>query len=129
MDTKLEDVLQYTEAYPNRFVGVAGYNPFRIKESLKEITRTSQLWSRGLIFEGRGPRELHEHATGLPRRAEACSLRREIGGNQTALTTGRVDYGRHTTAAFGGYRAAVRPPRPLGTVLMIFGSLPPRSIL
>ena len=37
MDTKLEDVLQYTEAYPNRFVGLAGYNPFRINESLKEI--------------------------------------------------------------------------------------------
>jgi predicted TIM-barrel fold metal-dependent hydrolase len=37
MDTKLDDVLQYTEAYPDRFVGLAGYNPFRIKESLKEI--------------------------------------------------------------------------------------------
>ena len=37
MDTQLEDVLQYTETYPNRFVGLAGYNPFRIKESLKEI--------------------------------------------------------------------------------------------
>jgi len=37
MDTRLEDVLQYTEKYPDRFVGLAGYNPFRIKESLKEI--------------------------------------------------------------------------------------------
>jgi predicted TIM-barrel fold metal-dependent hydrolase len=37
MDTKLEDVLQYTEKYPDRFVGLAGYNPFRIKESLQEI--------------------------------------------------------------------------------------------
>ena len=37
MDTKLEDVLQYTQKYPDRFVGLAGYNPFRIKESLKEI--------------------------------------------------------------------------------------------
>lgn len=37
MDTQLEDVLQYTERYPNRFVGLAGYNLFRIKESLKEI--------------------------------------------------------------------------------------------
>ncbi|MCI0411646.1 amidohydrolase family protein, partial [bacterium] len=37
MDTKLEDVLQYTEKYPGRFVGLAGYNPFRIKESLREI--------------------------------------------------------------------------------------------
>jgi predicted TIM-barrel fold metal-dependent hydrolase len=37
MDTKLEDVLQYTERYPDRFVGLAGYDPFHIKESLGEI--------------------------------------------------------------------------------------------
>jgi uncharacterized protein len=37
MDTSLEDVLQYTRAHPKRFVGLAGYNPFRIKESLREI--------------------------------------------------------------------------------------------
>jgi predicted TIM-barrel fold metal-dependent hydrolase len=37
MDTQLEDVLQYTEKYPDRFVGLAGYNPFRIKDSLREI--------------------------------------------------------------------------------------------
>ena len=37
MDTSLEEVTQYTEKYPDRFVGLAGYNPFRIKESLAEI--------------------------------------------------------------------------------------------
>ena len=37
MDTSLEDVLQYTRGWPDRFVGMAGYNPFRIKESLSEI--------------------------------------------------------------------------------------------
>jgi uncharacterized protein len=37
MDTQLEDVLQYTQKYPKRFVGLAGYNPFRIKDSLREI--------------------------------------------------------------------------------------------
>lgn len=37
MDTQLDDVLQYTERYPDRFVGLAGYNPFRIRESLAEI--------------------------------------------------------------------------------------------
>jgi predicted TIM-barrel fold metal-dependent hydrolase len=37
MDTQLEDVLQYTEKYPDRFAGLAGYNPFRIKDSLAEI--------------------------------------------------------------------------------------------
>ncbi len=37
MDTQLEDVTQYTAAYPDRFVGLAGYNPFRISESLAEI--------------------------------------------------------------------------------------------
>ena len=39
MDTKLEEVGQYTTRYPERFVGLAGYNPFRIKESLEEIER------------------------------------------------------------------------------------------
>jgi predicted TIM-barrel fold metal-dependent hydrolase len=37
MDTTLEEVTQYTRAHPDRFVGLAGYNPFRIKESLREI--------------------------------------------------------------------------------------------
>ncbi len=37
MDTRLEEVAQYTSRYPDRFVGLAGYNPFRIKESLREI--------------------------------------------------------------------------------------------
>jgi hypothetical protein len=37
MDTSLEEVAQYTRAYPDRFVGLAGYNPFRIRESLREI--------------------------------------------------------------------------------------------
>jgi predicted TIM-barrel fold metal-dependent hydrolase len=37
MDTRLEEVAQYTRRYPDRFVGLAGYNPFRIKESLAEI--------------------------------------------------------------------------------------------
>src|SRR5690348_15183379 len=39
MDTTLEEVGQYVKAYPNRFAGLAGYNPFRIKESLQEIER------------------------------------------------------------------------------------------
>jgi predicted TIM-barrel fold metal-dependent hydrolase len=37
MDTALEEVLQYTDQYPDRFVGLAGYNPFAIRESLQEI--------------------------------------------------------------------------------------------
>jgi predicted TIM-barrel fold metal-dependent hydrolase len=37
MDTQLEEVTQYTTKYPERFVGLAGYNPFRIPESLREI--------------------------------------------------------------------------------------------
>jgi hypothetical protein len=39
MDTRLEEVSQYTDSHPDRFVGLAGYNPFRIKESLREIER------------------------------------------------------------------------------------------
>ncbi|HSK31450.1 MAG TPA: hypothetical protein VLA17_15930, partial [Candidatus Limnocylindria bacterium] len=37
MDTQIEEVAQYTTRYPNRFVGLASYNPFRIKESLQEL--------------------------------------------------------------------------------------------
>ena len=37
MDTTIDEVAQYTKRYPERFVGLAGYNPFRIKESLQEI--------------------------------------------------------------------------------------------
>ena len=37
MDTTLDEVAQYTRKYPSRFVGLAGYNPFRIKDSLREI--------------------------------------------------------------------------------------------
>ena len=43
MDTRLEDVLQYTKKFPDRFVGLAGYNPFRIKESLAEIETAVRL--------------------------------------------------------------------------------------
>jgi len=39
MDTTLEEVAQYTNQYPDRFAGLAGYNPFRIKDSLREIDR------------------------------------------------------------------------------------------
>lgn len=39
MDTRLDEVTAYTERHPGRFVGLAGYNPFRIKESLAEIER------------------------------------------------------------------------------------------
>lgn len=37
MDTTIDEVAQYTTRHPDRFVGLAGYNPFRIKESLREI--------------------------------------------------------------------------------------------
>ena len=37
MDTTLDEVAQYTRKYTDRFVGLAGYNPFRIKESLREV--------------------------------------------------------------------------------------------
>ncbi|MBZ5567427.1 MAG: amidohydrolase family protein [Acidobacteriia bacterium] len=36
VDTRLEDVLRYTES-SSRFIGLAGYNPFDITESLREI--------------------------------------------------------------------------------------------
>jgi predicted TIM-barrel fold metal-dependent hydrolase len=37
MDTALEEVTAYTALHPDRFAGLAGYNPFRIRESLREI--------------------------------------------------------------------------------------------
>jgi predicted TIM-barrel fold metal-dependent hydrolase len=39
MDTRLDEVTAYTESHPDRFAGLAGYNPFRITESLAEIER------------------------------------------------------------------------------------------
>jgi len=49
MDTTLEEVAQYTRKYPDRFVGLAGYNPFRVKESLKEIeTAVKQYGFKGV---------------------------------------------------------------------------------
>jgi hypothetical protein len=37
MDTQLDDVAQYLRHSPDRFCGLAGYNPHRISESLAEI--------------------------------------------------------------------------------------------
>ena len=37
MDTSLDEVTQYTSKFPDRFAGLAGYNPFRIQESLREL--------------------------------------------------------------------------------------------
>jgi predicted TIM-barrel fold metal-dependent hydrolase len=48
MDTSMEQVAQYTTRYPDRFVGLAGHNPFRIKESLDEIEHAVQ----GYGFKG-----------------------------------------------------------------------------
>jgi hypothetical protein len=48
MDTTLEEVAQYTRRYPDRFVGLAGYNPFRIKDSLREV----EVAVRELGFKG-----------------------------------------------------------------------------
>jgi hypothetical protein len=39
MDTQLDEVNQYMKHAPGRFCGLAGYNPFRISESLAEIER------------------------------------------------------------------------------------------
>jgi hypothetical protein len=37
MDTQLDEVTQYMKHSPDRFCGLAGYNPFKISESLSEI--------------------------------------------------------------------------------------------
>src|SRR5439155_19570019 len=39
-----EEVAQYVMRYPQRFVGLAGYNPFRIKESLLEIEQAVKVY-------------------------------------------------------------------------------------
>ena len=44
MDTTLDEVAQYTKRYPNRFVGLASYNPFRIKESLQELEQAIKVY-------------------------------------------------------------------------------------
>lgn len=38
-DTSIDEVWEVVKIDPNRFVGLAGYNPFRIKESLEDIER------------------------------------------------------------------------------------------
>ena len=49
MDTKLEEVLLYTQSHPDRFAGLAGYDPFHITESLREIeTAVAQYGFRGV---------------------------------------------------------------------------------
>lgn len=37
IDTPISMVTPYIEKYPDRFFGIAGYNPYRVKESLNEI--------------------------------------------------------------------------------------------
>ena len=37
LDTRLEDVARYTQAAPQRFLGLAGFNPFAVSDSLREI--------------------------------------------------------------------------------------------
>ena len=37
VDVPISMVLPYTEKYPDRFFGIIGYNPYQVKESLKEI--------------------------------------------------------------------------------------------
>lgn len=37
LDTRLEDVARYTGTLPERFIGLAGYNPFAVSESLREL--------------------------------------------------------------------------------------------
>lgn len=39
IDTPNEEVAEVLTKYPHRFVGLAGYNPFRINESLKDIEK------------------------------------------------------------------------------------------
>jgi len=56
MDTRLDEVTAYTDRYPDRFVGLAGYNPFRIKESLAEIERA---------VKGHGFRGVYVHIYGF----------------------------------------------------------------
>lgn len=58
VDTRLDDVLHYTQASP-RFFGLAGYNPFDIAESMREIE---------LAFSSHGFRGIFAHAAsfGLP---------------------------------------------------------------
>jgi uncharacterized protein len=49
MDTRLEEVLHYTQSHPDRFSGLAGYDPFHISESLREIeTAVTQHGFRGV---------------------------------------------------------------------------------
>ncbi len=49
VDTRLEDVLRFTR-HSARFIGLAGYNPFDIAESLREIEAAAGLGCRGVYL-------------------------------------------------------------------------------
>jgi uncharacterized protein len=75
MDTKLEDVLQYTERWPERFVGLAGYDPFHIKESLAEIeTAVTKHGFRGVYVHIYGFDIPLNDAKMYPLYAKCCEL-------------------------------------------------------
>lgn len=63
MDTKLEEVAQYVKRYPDRFVGLAGYNPLRTKSRSKRsigvwtaVSRVFTFTSTVLTFPSTMPR-------------------------------------------------------------------------
>lgn len=50
-----EDVLEEARQFPDRIIGLAGYNPLRIEESVKEVERAITEYSfKGVYFHGHG---------------------------------------------------------------------------
>lgn len=59
MDTSVEEVASIIQQRPDRFVGLAGYNPFRIAESLEEIERAVKEYGFKGVY-------VHVYGFGIP---------------------------------------------------------------
>jgi len=75
MDTQLDEVTQYMKHSPERFCGLAGYNPFRISESLAEIeTAVKDYGFKGVYVHIYGFDIPFDHAKMYPLYAKCVEL-------------------------------------------------------
>ena len=55
MDYSIEDIYEQTSQFPDRIIGLAGYNPFRITESLRDVEKgIKELGFKGVYVQRLG---------------------------------------------------------------------------
>ncbi len=111
VDTRLEDVLHYTQASP-RFFGLAGYNPFDIAESMREIElAVAGHGFRGIFFHAASFRLPLTGALMYPLFAKAV----ELGVPVLAPSVDETPHGEDLRRLFTNFPELVlivAPPRP-----------------